>query len=100
MPALRRTWKRRCLLLLCLAAAGTLIWQSPRLIAHYERSRGRRALEAFQNEAAIERLERASRFDPQNAETYFLLARAFRHKGQIDDMNRELEKARCLGTSA
>src|SRR5262245_24967359 len=100
MPALARRSKRRCLLL-CLAAAGAaLAWWSPRLLARYELYWGRRALEAFRTEDAIARLESANRFDPHSAETHFLLGRAFRHKGQFDDMNRELEEAGRLGTSA
>jgi len=98
MPALWRRSKK-CYLILCLAAGAVaaLAWWSPRLIARYEVYRGRRALEAFQTEAAIERLEAACRFDPQDAQAHFLLGRGFRRLERFDEMVRELDEAGRLG---
>ena len=101
MPAPWRTPTRRSVWL-CLAGGAVLalVWFSPRLAARYELYRARRALDLFQADLAVQRLESARHFDPQNAQMHFLLGRALRRLERFDEMSRELEEAGRRGIPA
>lgn len=56
------------------------------------------ALADRREHAALAHLESASETDPESAEVQFLLARAYRRLGRMDDARAHLRAARSLGT--
>jgi tetratricopeptide (TPR) repeat protein len=73
---------------------------TPWLGVQYDVYRARIALQRFRTDSALEWLKAAQKWEPDNAETHFLVARVCRRKGQFDDMEEHLEEARRLGFPA
>jgi tetratricopeptide (TPR) repeat protein len=69
----------------------------PWLAAQYHLYRGRTALQFYQTDAGCVWLSGAERFDPDNAETQFLLGRACRRQRRYDEAAQHLERAAKLG---
>jgi tetratricopeptide (TPR) repeat protein len=93
---------RTRLALLCVAmiALPVAVFWTPWLIAQYDLRQARAALQRFDTDSALPWLQRSERWEPGDAETHFLLARACRRKGQFDDMAKHLEEAGRLGFPA
>jgi predicted Zn-dependent protease len=71
----------------------------PWLRVEYALWQGRRALQSHRADLAITYLESARKSDPDRAETEFLLARANRRLGRMDEVQRHLVRATRLGWS-
>jgi len=87
--------RRRLAVLLGAAAlivSVAVLW-GPALIAQYDRYRGRVAMQRFQTDAGVKWLLAGESIAPDDAETHFLLARAFRRQGKYDDAARHLKRA-------
>ena len=94
----RRLAARKLILLFCglvaLGAVGT-----PVLRTEYALWQARRALKSRHAEEALRYLQTAQRLDPDRAETQFLLARAFRRLGRMDDVRTHLAQAAVYGAA-
>jgi predicted Zn-dependent protease len=80
------------------AAACLLAFAAPYGWGRYCRYRGARALGEFQTAAALEWLQKATDWDPRDPEARFLLSRAFRRAGRLNDMETNLAEAARLGS--
>ncbi len=87
-----RKVKFACGLLLIAAAVS-----APTLRVEYALWQARRALQARRVEVALRYLESARKADPDRAETEFLLARANRKLGRMEDVSRHLARAAQRG---
>jgi tetratricopeptide (TPR) repeat protein len=90
--------RRRLLLGLCLAfVAGLCLIQPCRV--QYRLWQARQALARRDAKEALVRLERAECISPNSGETQFLMARAYRRLGQMDQVRARMTRASQLGYS-
>ncbi len=84
------TTRKGALLVCTLVAIGAAIAGAPLLRTEYALAQARRCLNARNAERALDHLRTAERLDPMRAETQFLLARAYRRLGRMDEVHAHL----------
>lgn len=89
---------RKWLVLLGAAALVTpvLVFAAPWAVSQYALGRARAALANHDDDAALGWLHTSRKWAPDDGETHFLLARAWRHKARYDEVSQELEEAARL----
>jgi len=92
----KRSINRKIILVCGLLLIGALL-AAPWCRTEYNLWQARRALQARDAKVAINYLDSARRSDPARAETEFLLARANRRLGRMQDVQRHLSRAARLG---
>ena len=94
LPQRRRT---RQLLVASVLLLIVGMWGARPALVNYEIWRGRSALDSRDVKSAIVYFQQAEKFDPNRAETHFLLSRAYRKLGRLERVRHHIDRARQLG---